>query len=87
MSTVRVPIVPGTNIQSVLSQVALISAISGQILSAIPATAPEGVLIGPLALLVATAIAAYEKASGTPVTVESVSLLYPSLTPLVAPKA
>lgn len=75
------------NAQEVTSEVTLIAALSAQILEAIPETAEVGALAGPLAVLVSNAIAAYQKASGTPVTTDSLALLYPSTTPLAAPKS
>ena len=74
------------NADQVLTEVTLISSLSASILSAIPQTSAVGALVGPLAVIVSNAIAAYEKASGTPVTADSLSLLYPNLTPLVPPK-
>jgi len=75
------------NVNTVVPEITLIAALSAQILSAIPATAEAGALIGPLAVLVSNAISAYQKASGTPVTADSLALLYPDLTPLVPPKS
>jgi len=82
-----VTIPSSTTTQKVLTNVELIAALASGILSAIPATAPEGALIGPLAVLVANAVQSYEQATGVPVTVESLKLLYPSMTPLVPPKS
>ncbi len=73
--------------QAVIPEVTLIAALAAQILSAIPATAEAGALIGPLAVLVSNAISAYEKASGTPVTADSLSLLYPANIQLAPPKS
>jgi hypothetical protein len=78
--------VPSDKTSQALIDVQLISTLAATVLKAIPQTSDIGALIGPLAILAATALSAYHNAAGIAVTPESVALLLPDMTPLAPPK-